>query len=80
MNFFNRIRYWFFTNVEMATQDKKVEIPEETTTSDKYLYFKKFDAPIETYEGTKTYSEIIACTGKDNKCHRFVKINNFVAK
>ena len=90
MNFFDRLRYLYFTYFEMPTQDKKVEIPHatfplatfppENKTSDKYLYFKKFDTKITTPLGDKMYSEVVACKGKDNECVRFVQINNFVSK
>ena len=79
MNFFDKLKYLYFKYIEMPTQDKKVDIPEQSITSDKYLYFKKFDTQITTNVGKHNYSEIIACTGKDNECARFIKINDFVA-
>jgi len=78
MNFFDKLRYFYFYYFEMPTQDKKVDIPEENKTSDKYLYFKKFDANIKTPCGNKVYTETIACTGKDKECARFVKIDNYI--
>ena len=83
MDFLTKLKYWYFTYFELPTQTNNLGIVpvNENKTTDKYLYFKKFESIITTSLGTKMlYTETIACTGKDNKCDRFIQINNFMNK